>query len=117
DGAGLATGVLALADVETVALHANVRQLHLGSPMDPLIDTSVVDIDARGDVWDVNSSGAFTGTHRGAGVVIGIIDSGIDFRHSFFHNTGSSPLTTRIKRIWDQGLHADTGAGEQPPRR
>src|SRR5258708_3546852 len=38
---------------------------------------------------------------RGPGVIIGIIDFGIDFRHPSFQNADGS---SRILAIWDQGL-------------
>lgn len=43
---------------------------------------------------------------RGSGVIIGIIDTGIDYQHpSFRHANG----TTRILSIWDQRLRAHPG--------
>ena len=47
---------------------------------------------------------------RGAGVIVGVIDSGIDWRHGCFQDpTGK----TRILRIWDQNL--TPAAGESSP--
>jgi len=49
-------------------------------------------------------------SRRGAGVIVGVIDSGIDWRHQAFRNaTGGS----RILRIWDQNLVP--GGGESSP--
>lgn len=45
----------------------------------------------------------------GAGVLVGVIDSGIDFRHADFKN---GDATTRVAAIWDQ---RDTGAAGSPP--
>jgi subtilisin family serine protease len=48
--------------------------------------------------------------HRGAGVIVGIIDSGIDYTHEAFRmNDG----TSRIIAIWDQGL-APQGSESSP---
>ena len=47
---------------------------------------------------------------RGAGVIIGIIDSGIDWRHGCFRKADG---TSRILRIWDQRL--TPVAGESSP--
>jgi subtilisin family serine protease len=48
--------------------------------------------------------------HRGAGVVVGIIDSGIDYTHEAFRRSDG---TSRILAIWDQGLAPQ--AGESNP--
>lgn len=61
---------------------------------------------------DVRVAPVHTGPpgHRGAGVIIGIIDSGIDYRHQSFRAPDGR---SRILAIWDQGL-ARTGT-EAPP--
>lgn len=46
----------------------------------------------------------------GAGVLIGIVDSGIDYRHPDFRNADG---TSRIALLWDQT--AQPRAGERPP--
>ena len=51
---------------------------------------------------------------KGAGVVVGIIDSGIDIEHRSFRNDDG---TTRVRGIWDQRLGALPGTGEAPPAR
>ena len=48
----------------------------------------------------------------GAGVLIGIADSGIDFRHPDFRNADGS---TRIAWLWDQSLTADAEKGWYAP--
>jgi subtilisin family serine protease len=49
---------------------------------------------------------------RGAGVIVGIIDSGIDWRHETFRD----PLNqTRILRIWDQNLIPQVGESSPAP--
>ncbi|MEO8386043.1 MAG: S8 family serine peptidase, partial [Betaproteobacteria bacterium] len=45
----------------------------------------------------------------GAGVIVGIVDDGLDFRHLSFRNTDG---TTRILALWDQ---RETGAAGSPP--
>lgn len=47
---------------------------------------------------------------RGAGVIVGIIDNGIDFTHECFREAGG---TSRITAIWDQNL-APTGNESSP---
>jgi|tagenome__1003787_1003787.scaffolds.fasta_scaffold20980703_2 subtilisin family serine protease len=51
---------------------------------------------------------------KGTGVVVGIIDSGIDIDHRSFRNDDG---TTRVRGIWDQTLRARAGTGEAPPAR
>ncbi|HVE14934.1 MAG TPA: S8 family serine peptidase, partial [Elusimicrobiota bacterium] len=50
-------------------------------------------------VLDGDSTGFLS--NQGAGVVVGVVDTGIDFRHLDFVNTGS-PNTSRILSLWDQ---------------
>jgi subtilisin family serine protease len=47
---------------------------------------------------------------RGAGVIVGVIDHGIDYRHESFRKADG---TSRILAIWDQGLTPK--GGEAPP--
>ncbi|MDO4308642.1 MAG: S8 family peptidase [Eubacteriales bacterium] len=53
--------------------------------------------------------GIGTGGLSGRGILMGIVDSGVDYRHPDFRNEDG---TTRILRLWDQSAGAD--AGEQP---
>ncbi|MEU1515078.1 S8 family peptidase [Streptomyces sp. NPDC005811] len=49
---------------------------------------------------------------RGAGVIVGVVDSGIDWRHGCFRDpTGK----TRILRIWDQNLAPEPGESSPAP--
>ena len=51
-------------------------------------------------VHGIASEGGMAG-YRGSGVIVGVIDSGIDFAHPAFRRKDG---TTRILAIWDQGL-------------
>jgi subtilisin family serine protease len=110
---GLARGDVALADLPAVASHADVVQLAYGEEQQPMLHTSVPEIRARGIasglpyVWTVDETGRFDG-RTGAGVVVGIIDSGIDLRHSVFLRPATGE--TRILRIWDQGQPSGPGS-------
>ncbi|MFH1723593.1 MAG: right-handed parallel beta-helix repeat-containing protein, partial [Elusimicrobiota bacterium] len=54
----------------------------------------------------VDSSYPSFGSRDGAGVVIGLVDTGIDYTHEDFINAGGQ---TRILYIWDQTISSHTG--------
>ena len=70
----------------------------------PLLDTALINNDVVGvhKGWE-----PFKREYDGEGVVIGIIDDGIDINHFDFRNEDSS---TRILYIWDQQATTDTSA-------
>jgi subtilisin family serine protease len=103
-------GTIDLADLERLAEHDGVRRIIYGRKGKPLLDQSIPDIAANA-VWSRTGS-TFSG-QTGAGALIGIIDTGIDWRHPFFLGARTPLLTTRILRIWDMGLRP-TGAEVSP---
>jgi subtilisin family serine protease len=105
-GEGRADGELDLSNLERLAAVPGVRKLSFGIKPRPNLDMSIPQIEARPGAWDF-SAGAFSGT-TGAGVIVGIIDTGIDFQHPFFLKS-DAPKTTRILRIWDMGLQPRVG--------
>jgi subtilisin family serine protease len=106
---GRASGNIDLGNLERIAEHPGVVRLSYGREPKPFLDVSVPDINVRGQLWTL-AGNVFNGT-TGAGVIVGIIDTGIDFRHPFFRDLTN---TTRILRIWDQGL-LNGGPGQAPP--
>jgi subtilisin family serine protease len=101
--------------------HPSVIKLLYGSEDYPDLKTSALDIFARGSspgfdcVWKVDkNTGVFTGM-TGKGVIIGIIDSGIEWRHLNFMTTRKLGFSeqTRILRIWDPGLKKE-GSEKEP---
>ncbi|MCA1613860.1 MAG: S8 family serine peptidase, partial [Acidobacteria bacterium] len=108
---GLATGLIDLADLERLALHPAVRKMSFSLPHRPTLDQSIPDVKAN-EVWQ-RSGEEFTGL-TGDGVIIGIIDTGIDIHHLFLRET-RPPHTSRILRIWDQGLEPVPGDGQPDP--
>jgi subtilisin family serine protease len=87
------TGAIPVDRLEDLAAIDHVVMIEGPQRMQPLLDYSVPQIHA-----DVLRTGV--PARKGAGVVVGIIDSGIDWRHHAF----SDPATgnSRILAIWDQ---------------
>lgn len=82
--------------LDTLANLQRVVYVEAAGRFRPVLDRSVPD--TRADrLRRRNFFGTFTGT-TGKGVVVGIIDSGLDWRHPDFRRPGGS---TRIKFLWD----------------
>ena len=108
---GMATGTIDLAQLERIAAHPAVLKISFGRKRKPTLDKSVPDVRANA-IWHL-SDGVFSGT-TGQGVIIGVIDTGIDVHHPFLRET-TAPFTTRILRIWDQGLQPQSGDNQPDP--
>ena len=108
------TGEIALSDLERLAADDGVQRIVFGTKGRACLDRSVPNIRAN-QVW-TRTNGHFSGV-TGAGAIVGVIDTGIDYGHSFFLTTDSSPENpkTRIRRIWDMGLEPDKKYNEKSP--
>jgi subtilisin family serine protease len=103
--------------LEAIGANPQILEMNYGDEPTLSLDGSTVEINARKNadpahpfVWDVNkANGAFSGS-TGDDVIIGMIDSGIDFKHPVFLKNATE---TRILRIWDQGL-VKQGAEQSP---
>jgi subtilisin family serine protease len=96
----MVTGSVPVTRLEDLAAIDHVVVVEGPQRMHPLLDYSVPQIHA-----DTLRNG--TPARKGAGVVIGIIDTGIDWRHKAFVDpaTGAS----RILAIWDQRKALESG--------
>ncbi|MFH8572158.1 S8 family peptidase [Streptomyces sp. NPDC017993] len=95
-------GVDRLAELDDLAAVAHVEA---SRPTFPELDASLPEINA-------DEVHAGPPSFRGTGVIVGVIDSGIDWRHGCFRGpTGS----TRILRIWDQNLTPKAGEVSPAP--
>jgi Subtilase family len=92
--------VLTADRLEALAELDNVLKVHVAGHKEKHLDHSVPDIRAN-LAWNVASPTATPPDVRGKGVVIGVIDSGIDAFHRAFRNADGS---TRIEFLWDQVL-------------
>jgi subtilisin family serine protease len=107
--AGRASGEIDLANLEKLTDLPGLLKLSYGREPKTHLDASVPDIKAN-QVWNF-AAGAFTG-NTGAGVIVGIVDTGVDFNHPYLRQV-AAPHKTRVLRIWDQGL--TPVAGESSP--
>lgn len=87
-------GTLDLADLDNIAALSNVVHIEAEKFRSLQLNVSVPEINAN-QVW------AGTPGYTGAGVIVGIIDTGIDIFHHCFRKADG---TTRIRWIWDQSL-------------
>ena len=69
----------------------------MSRPMELLLDASVDSVHAR-SLRTLQLDGSWSG-HTGQGVILGIVDSGVDVTHEDFRNPDGS---TRISAYWDQ---------------
>lgn len=98
----IAYGVTNLAGLEALAKHPQVEFIEKQRRSSIHLDKSVPDIKAS-QVWSRTGDDFFG--YTGRDVIVGIIDTGIDFKHQSFRKADG---TTRILKIWDQTLTAET---------
>lgn len=113
-----AYGHLKLEHLAAVSRHADVVLIEYDRPDKASLDTSSLAIGARDStaglangVWHFTSDPAAFSGNTGEGVVIGIIDTGIDWGHEYFRTLDGND--TRILAIWDMQLTPQ--AGESSP--
>jgi subtilisin family serine protease len=96
-----------LAGLKALAASPQVESIERHQHPHPSLNKSVPDIKAN-QVWALSGDN-FSG-YTGRGVIVGIIDTGIDITHNNFRKSDG---TTRIVAIWDQTL--TTQSGETAP--
>lgn len=97
------TGEIALSKIDALAELDGVVRVEVSRALYAELDLALPESGA--DIVHTGPPG-----HRGAGVIVGIIDSGIDFTHQAFRRSDG---TSRVLAIWDQGL-APQGAEASP---
>ena len=99
----VATGVIPVGKVPALAQSENVLRLESTREMHSELDQSVPE--TRADIVHTGPPG-----RRGEGVIVGIVDSGVDFTHANFRKPDGS---SRILLLWDQFL--TPGSNEKSP--
>ena len=127
---GFASGNAKLQDIERIASHPGVLSLSYGSKKHKSLDKSVRDMVVRTDnIADLGTKGlwradtttgvitslAAPNNHTGKGVIVGVIDSGIDIEHPVFSEGSVFAYTSRILKYWDQGLKPADAGGRAGP--
>jgi subtilisin family serine protease len=91
---GYAAGDFTPSEVRALSELDAVRSIRLPGRCEPSLDKSVPQIKAPA-AWNLGQALR----KQGKGVIIGVIDNGIDVRHDAFRNING---TTRLLRLWDQ---------------
>jgi subtilisin family serine protease len=108
-GSGLAYGTTTLAGLQALAALPQVQSIQRRRQPHLHLNESVPDIKAN-QVWG-RSGDSFNG-YTGRGVIVGIIDTGIDITHNNFRKADG---TTRIVALWDQTLQVQGGESAPGP--
>jgi subtilisin family serine protease len=99
----LATGYIRLEDLPAIAEHPNLVKLEISRPLHPELNVS-------GPSIGIGSVHGGTPALKGSGVIVGMIDTGIDYRHGCFRKADD---TSRILFLWD--MSPPSGASGSPP--
>ncbi|MGP3915018.1 S8 family serine peptidase [Nonomuraea sp. 10N515B] len=94
DGHRLVTARVPFSGIEPIRRAAGVRSLKLAQAMMPMLQATVQDLKAAPAAWPPGALAA-----GGAGVVVGVVDYGLDFAHRNFLRPDGS---TRVAALWDQ---------------
>ena len=95
---GVATGSIPVTSIATLAAHPNVVRIHRDPDIRIRLNESRKTVHA--DLVQQGGNG-FMGLD-GSGVVVGIIDTGFDFRHKALRKGAGGTGPTRILRLWHQ---------------
>jgi subtilisin family serine protease len=105
DVANVAQGGLSPEQIRRLASIDRVLRIELPTTPFVTLDKSVPDILAK-DAWAEGVPPDTDDHGKGAGVVVGIVDSGFDVYHGAFRNPDGS---SRILRLWDQTFNYGGG--------
>lgn len=95
---------LPVAAVESLAKDDAVHSIQISAKSKALIDVSRVEINAD----DVHNGVGLPQPYLGNGVVVGVLDTGIDWKHDDFDGNDG---TTRIQYLWDMSGTSNPPSG------
>ena len=104
DQHGVVSGLIFLRDVERLAAVPSVVSITLEPVFRMMLDHTVAEMRVP---WKVPPTAPWPG--KGAGVIVAVIDTGIDIFHDSFRKSDGK---TRILELWDQ---SSTTGGAAPP--
>jgi subtilisin family serine protease len=103
---GVTTLIAPLEALPSLLETPGLRHVSAAEAVHKMLDVSAPEVDAD-DVWEGQGVPPVYQGFTGSGVIVGIVDSGIDLNHADFRTAANQ---TRIKYAWDQ-----TWTGTKPP--
>ncbi len=100
------TAVIPVSAVEDLIACDEVENIAIGNKVTPLLDYARQWTYAEEVL--TNADNVLPQAYTGKGVIVGVIDTGLEFNHRAFRNSDDTEL--RIKRVWDQNK---TGAAPE----
>lgn len=94
--------------LDTLLTNPEIRAISLAMRNETMLDISASDTGTVANWLGCNARNAWTRT-KGQNVIIGIVDSGIDWSHPDFIQDPDGGNNSRILYIWDQTLSAISG--------
>lgn len=100
----ICTALIPVGEIKALSLQPSIISINAAIEVKPALD--VARVSSRNNL--VNSGQApLTMGYTGSGVVVGVIDTGIDFSHPTFYSDASMN-TYRIKNVWNQNAKTGT---------
>lgn len=96
------TGLAPIDKIELISTHPSVKYISIGDIVKPTMDSAK----NKTRVSLIHQGFQLSQSYFGDGVVVGIVDIGIDYTHPNFYDGNTS--TYRVKRVWEQAATTGT---------